>query len=157
MCYTRGMKKSIELHRRSDNHYQIVFLHQPISKTRPRAFSRGGLVTIVDPQLSIIRPIKSALIEVAHEHNLPCTALPVDVSIKFFFEWPASMPKKLRCNAVPVTQRRDVDNLAKTYLDIGNEVLWCDDRQVIRLEAIKAYDDEARVEMSVKTFFWCDQ
>lgn len=40
--------------------------------------------------------------------------------------------------------RSDIDNLAKFTLDIGNGILWEDDRLIIKLECIKKYSKKAK-------------
>lgn len=49
----------------------------------------------------------------------------------------------------PDLPRWDVDNVAKTLLDVGNNVLWADDRQIARLCIEKAYGPEDRTHIEV--------
>lgn len=49
----------------------------------------------------------------------------------------------------PDLPRWDVDNVAKTILDVGNGILWEDDRQIARLSIEKAYGPDDRTEIEV--------
>lgn len=42
------------------------------------------------------------------------------------------------------TGRPDLDNLAKFYLDCGNDILWSDDKKIISLNAVKFYSENPR-------------
>ena len=60
-----------------------------------------------------------------------------------------SMARKGKCYGEPCDSRPDIDNITKAILDGANGVVWKDDCQVWSLQAIKLWDDDPRVEVSV--------
>jgi len=80
------------------------------------------------------------------------------ISITFYCKRPKSHYRTgrnahLMKSGAPVvkTSKPDIDNHVKFYMDCGQDILWKDDSQVIRLEAWKVYEDEQgpRTEMEV--------
>jgi Holliday junction resolvase RusA-like endonuclease len=49
----------------------------------------------------------------------------------------------------PHTQKPDIDNLVKFYLDCGNGILWYDDSKIDKVTAIKTFGNENRTEMLI--------
>lgn len=39
--------------------------------------------------------------------------------------------------------QKDIDNICKFYLDCGNGILWKDDRQIVKIEAVKKYSKKS--------------
>lgn len=58
---------------------------------------------------------------------------PVRVTVEARFAYPNSTAKKRLIDGAPMTQRPDVENLAKTVLDGCTGVVWKDDAQVAEL------------------------
>jgi Holliday junction resolvase RusA-like endonuclease len=74
--------------------------------------------------------------------------------LKAFIEIPASWSKKKRAGAIdgsvlPVS-RPDLDNYVKAALDGMNEVVFSDDSQIVHLIAIKSYDENPRLVITVQ-------
>jgi len=72
---------------------------------------------------------------------------PKGVGIHVFRQRPKTLPKRIKW---PVT-KPDVDNYAKLVFDAFNGFIWPDDKEVVWLEATKAFCDDRgpRVEIVV--------
>jgi Holliday junction resolvase RusA-like endonuclease len=78
---------------------------------------------------------------------------PVSVFLYVRLPIPQSYPKKrkeacLNGSEMPC-KKPDIDNIAKTYLDAMNGVIFVDDTQVIDLHVKKVYATEAGVDVMV--------
>jgi Holliday junction resolvase RusA-like endonuclease len=66
---------------------------------------------------------------------------------------PQSYPKKRReaclSGAEKPCKKPDIDNIAKTYLDAMNGVIFVDDTQVIDLHVKKLYSEKSGVDVMV--------
>ena len=67
---------------------------------------------------------------------------PLVVTLIFIFKKPKSYSKGR--NKTFHTVKPDLDNLVKWILDVGNKILWYDDKQVVKIAAIKIYGEEER-------------
>jgi Holliday junction resolvase RusA-like endonuclease len=78
---------------------------------------------------------------------------PVSVFLYVRLPIPQSYPKKRReaclSGAEKPCKKPDIDNIAKTYLDAMNGVIFVDDTQVIDLHVKKLYAAEAGVDVMV--------
>jgi Holliday junction resolvase RusA-like endonuclease len=74
---------------------------------------------------------------------------PLRLGVVFNFLRPKSLTKKKALERPHPTVKPDIDNLLKTIMDAGNEVLWKDDSQVVELHARKAYGDTECIELVV--------
>lgn len=88
-------------------------------------------------------------------HHAPVAPLkgPIWLRIKAFMPIPQSKPKKWVADAIagivrPET-KPDLSNIIKHLEDVMNGVFFVDDRQIVSLEAEKAYGDPARWEVSL--------
>ena len=59
---------------------------------------------------------------------------------------------KMVANEVPCTNKNDVDNLAKFYLDAANQVLFHDDKMVSSLSCEKVWGIEEKVIIEISPF-----
>lgn len=70
---------------------------------------------------------------------------PLKVTINAFFEIPKSISKKKRQqileNEILPIVKPDTDNIAKSILDSLNGIAYKDDKQVVKLEVNKFYND----------------
>lgn len=74
----------------------------------------------------------------------------VHVTIKFYMPIRKSASKEMKrlmsWGMIPHVHKLDVDNCAKFHLDLGNQLLWRDDNQLVRVNLEKEYSRNPRVE-----------
>ena len=129
---------------------EITVPGKPIAKARPRFYRRGKYVGTYNGQemeegkfmLLVREQFEGELIEG-----------PVDLWLKFFMPIPKSTSKKnresMKLQLIRHTKRPDLDNLIKFTKDCLNEVVWKDDSQVCRIEAVKLYGESPRTEIRI--------
>lgn len=66
---------------------------------------------------------------------------PFAVSLTFTFRRPKSAKRRVHVEVKP-----DLDKLIRAVFDAVTGIVWWDDAQVVRCEAAKRYDDDARLE-----------
>lgn len=122
----------------------VVFV-EPVAKQRPR-FANGHAYT----------PTKTAeyeeLLRLAWKAtHKNCLTKYVTLECRFFMPIPKSWNQKnknLAKNGKLLPDKKpDIDNLLKAVMDAGNECMWWDDRQVIKIKAEKFYGEQPRVEI----------
>ena len=113
----------------------------PIPLARHR-FSRRGNAYDSQKQLKMVVGISLRNI---HEGR-PLYNGPLHLKIAFIFPWHHN-PKKPK----PYwhTARPDLDNLVKLICDVGNTIIWEDDKQICRIALEKRYGDNPRTEFTV--------
>ena len=128
---------------------RIIIPGEPIAKARHRAFIRNGHIATYDPQAKALRSIKLDMIDQRNGWRHEDCPLKVDIIFQLeairgaskaeanLRQWFTHFPFK---NAAAV-KRIDLDNICKTYLDCGNEVLWSDDRYIVQLSSRKVYSN----------------
>lgn len=125
---------------------KITIAGQPLSKLRPRFLSRKH---VIDPQSAQKHAIRQ---RIALQHKNP-TDKPLIVKLRFFMNSHSnanqSDTNKKLWGFSAHDMKPDVDNLAKFYLDCGNEILWKDDKQIVGLEIHKSYDINPRTEIEI--------
>ena len=128
---------------------------KPVAKGRPRLTKRVGLGRGV----YLYTPERTGNAEeiMQGEMRQACTTPlegPLQLSVVFCFRRPKSWPKAQR-DAVDNGEepwhvgKPDLDNLVKLVQDAGNGILWRDDAQIVRLEAIKVYGAENETVINV--------
>jgi Holliday junction resolvase RusA-like endonuclease len=132
-------------------HFQVE--GDPKGKGRPR-FSRVGNFTKVytDKQTLTYEAMIATFAKQAMGGTEPIKT-PVAVFLYVRLPIPQSYPKKrkeacLNGSEMPC-KKPDIDNIAKTYLDAMNGVIFVDDTQVIDLHVKKLYAAEAGVDVMV--------
>jgi Holliday junction resolvase RusA-like endonuclease len=132
-------------------HFQVE--GDPKGKGRPR-FSRVGSFTKIytDKQTLTYEAMIATFAKQAMGGTEPLKT-PVSVFLYVRLPIPQSYPKKRReaClnGAEKPCKKPDIDNIAKTYLDAMNGVIFVDDTQVIDLHVKKLYAAEAGVDVMV--------
>lgn len=121
--------------------FEITLPVKPRAKARPRATSRG---TVYTPKETVSAEREIGLFLKLNAAPLFEGAL--SLTVTFFFLKPKTAPKTRR----HPTQGPDLDNLVKLVSDAGNKILWRDDRQIVRIEAFKAYGDEEKINLRVE-------
>jgi Holliday junction resolvase RusA-like endonuclease len=78
---------------------------------------------------------------------------PLDVLVVAAFAVPASWSQKKRLSALTGTTfpvgRPDADNILK-MLDALNNVVWLDDKQIVRADIRKVYSDQPQLSIQVR-------
>lgn len=120
----------------------------PMAQKRDRiAVIQGMARSYKDPKQRVKEDNLRSLIY----RELPGNVLwPLKTPIRLFIgvalPIPASTTKRVRKEIldgmVMHTKKPDIDNLAKHLKDVGNGVIWQDDRQIWELRAKKYYSDE---------------
>ena len=132
-------------------HFQVE--GDPKGKGRPR-FSRVGSFTKVytDKQTLTYEALIATFAKQAMGGTEPLKT-PVSVFLYVRLPIPQSYPKKRReacLSGVEMPCKKpDIDNIAKTYLDAMNGVIFVDDTQVIDLHVKKLYSEKAGVDVMV--------
>lgn len=113
---------------------------------QPIAWARPGMNTyskvIFDTQ-------KGEKMVVATNLRFLCGASPVykgplAVSFKFYIEHGTKKEGSFH------SCRPDIDNLVKFYLDAATGILYDDDKQIVKLDAVKLYAREGRTEITIE-------
>ena len=132
-------------------HFQVE--GDPKGKGRPR-FSRVGNFTKVytDKQTLSYEAMIATFAKQAMGGSEPIKT-PVAVFLYVRLPIPQSYPKKRKeaClnGSEKPCKKPDIDNIAKTYLDAMNGVIFVDDTQVIHLHVKKVYAEKAGVDVMV--------
>ena len=131
--------------------FQLIFNVEgdPVGKQRPR-FARGRTYTpkkSVDYENLIASQALSAM----------CPSLPLETPVAVYIyinhAIPASYSKKRRAdclNRLERPKKPDLDNVAKSFLDAMNGIVYKDDVQVVSLHVTKRYDTIASVHVCVR-------
>lgn len=129
----------------------IIIQGEPHSQPRARATSVGSHVRMWDPGAS---DKESANVEmrmqlpegyrVAHEDRFE-----VEINAYYKNKNYNTHDYNFRTWNTNKTSKPDLDNIAKFYLDAGNELVWHDDAQVSSLKVTKHYSKVPRVEMKI--------
>ena len=123
-------------------------------KGRVRFVRATGRAYTPDATASAIEQIRMAYAEAANGIKAP-KGIPVCVEIKTQRPMPKSRPKRMEFEHDVF--KPDIDNVCKLVLDALNGVAWCDDTQVVAIDAFK-YDRQRnideRTEISVQIEDW---
>ena len=79
----------------------------------------------------------------------------IEMNVVFYMPIPASLSDKKRLELVgePHIKKPDSDNLLKTYKDAFEGVLYKNDSQIYKVDILKIYSDNPRVEIELKEVF----
>jgi Holliday junction resolvase RusA-like endonuclease len=118
----------------------VVVAGEPVAKGRPRMTKRGFAYTPASTRKYEAHGRLAA--QVAIDGRPPIEA-PVRVELLIELPVPSSWSARKRAMAITgdilPTSRPDVDNYIKAALDSINEIVVCDDSQVVELRARKKY------------------
>lgn len=135
---------------RRANMIDIIIPGKPIAKKRPRFARRGKHVVTYNDQET--EEGKFFLLAREQFNQNPITGA-VDLWVRFFMPIPKSTSKKNResmnLGLIRHTKKPDLDNLVKFVKDCLNGLVWKDDSQVCRLEAVKMYGENPRTEIRI--------
>jgi Holliday junction resolvase RusA-like endonuclease len=135
---------------------QIIFkvIGDPKGKGRPR-FSRLGKFTKVYTDQQTI-DYETAIGISASQAMGSSKALETPVAVFLYIRLPVPQSySKKRSEAClsgseHPTKKPDIDNVAKTFLDAMNKIIYKDDTQVIQLHVNKVYALESGVDVMIK-------
>ena len=128
----------------------ITILGKPHYQKRARVVSKP-FTRMYDPcsseKKNLIKMIKSSVDVEGYVEYLEST--PFKATMEFIYSRPKSHLKKdgsLRKGYNEShTTKPDIDNIVKFYLDVGNELLYDDDKNCIEVNASKRYGKTERV------------
>lgn len=135
----------------------FVILGEPIAKARPRFFKRGDFVGTYNSQRTeegrFLFHVKEGWRRDKPLEGALCLYL------GFYFKRPRSHfgtgrnANKLKPSAPkhPSSKNKDLDNLIKFVLDCFNGIVFVDDKQVVEIIAFKAFGDQPRTYVSVRS------
>lgn len=144
---------------------KITIPGTPLAMMRPRAVIRGRHAGVYDPQSKIKAKQRSlmaklvALEDCDSNHLEDLYSLPLHVLIRFLVPVPfsdaiPSRNEKLHGAILP-DKKPDLDNKIKYILDIGNEIIWRDDAQIVSLEAKQFYSETPCTILDVRPIKIC--
>jgi Holliday junction resolvase RusA-like endonuclease len=117
----------------------------PVGKQRARTFLHHGRISHYLPpeSRSYEKQVQLVAWREMQALRLKPIAGAVAVDLKFTFVPPASWSEKKKLAAiagdVPHVSKPDCDNLAKTWLDAMNRIVFTDDAKVVQITARKCY------------------
>lgn len=127
--------------------HKFVVAGTPVAKGRPRFARMGSFIRAYTPKKTRMAEESIAeQIKRVYGHSGPLSG-PVAVSMKFLFPLPKAMRTKKKLaefNKCPATHlsKPDLDNLAKSYSDAMNGIVWTDDKIIVQLCLSKEYTTE---------------
>jgi Holliday junction resolvase RusA-like endonuclease len=128
----------------------------PISKARPRSCIRNGSIHYYSSQHDVEDEVRSHIVARLTSLLQPyrvqqyldyCRKLQVsfNITITFNFQAPFSgrpLQRNSKLWKDTPTDKPDIDNLLKFYLDAGNLILWPDDSSVISVHCEKKFSED---------------
>jgi Holliday junction resolvase RusA-like endonuclease len=115
----------------------------PVAKQRPRVSSYKGRVRVHTPEVSANYERAVQLVAWREMRGRDPFPGAVEVELRFQFAPPASWPQKKKLAAIagqiPHTSKPDADNLAKSWLDGMNRIVFKDDAAVTKVTAEKRF------------------
>ena len=126
----------------------IVLNSKPVCQKRAR-MTRSGI--IYDSQKKDKLILRHLITNQLEKCDLLKTN-PLKVEMLFYNEMPPSYSekKKQKLEGKPDVRHYDIDNVAKFYLDVMNDLVYKDDSQVCELFCKKTYARDSKVEIRIK-------
>lgn len=133
------------------NIVRITLHGTPVPKGRARMTRRGSVYTpqkTVDYETAIAWEAKTAM------RGEPPFDSPCRMSLAVFLPIPQSWSKKKQAAAgrqeVAPVGKPDLDNFLKSALDGLNKIVFTDDSIVVKIDAVKTYSGNPRIEIEVE-------
>lgn len=125
---------------------EIVIGGAPLGQSRPRVTRFGTYSPQKKIKQSVELQMLAQLSKIPHFVPLSC---PLRAEFEFHMPIPKSWSKRKKENApaTPHLVKPDVSNMIKFYEDIGNGILYADDKQIVEVSAEKFYSDEPKAIM----------
>jgi len=122
----------------------------PIAKIRARYRVRGGFAQTYDPQ----EKLKKGVIAFLQKYKPDSFGDKYSVILDFYLPYPSVSKKEKNLISWGIQKkpsRKDIDNLAKFYLDCANGILFPDDNMIVKLSASKCYGNNPKVVINIQT------
>lgn len=132
------------------NTITITIPGAPIAKKRPKFFRRGPFVGAYNPQETEEGKWLWSATQSMGGPDFGILSDPVELSMSFYMPIPSSISAKKKQELKHHIKKPDIDNLQKFCLDCLNGVLFRDDRQVYKIEAVKLYSEDPRTQIEVR-------
>jgi Holliday junction resolvase RusA-like endonuclease len=126
----------------------ITLPGEPVAKIRPRVCRKFTY----DPQDKLKTAAKFQLLEMLQHKNFykPYPKdFPIEIQFDFYMTPKVGEEKLPEWGITENVSKKDIDNLCKFYLDVMNEIVYADDKQVTELKAAKLYDLNPRTEIRI--------
>lgn len=127
---------------------RIVIPGQPIAKKRHRCGCRGRHPVAYDLQSKennfMRRELYRILDKIPENENMAPIAGYLDVSLSFYLEVPESSTAAVKSAKIwdlQLPSKQDLSNMIKFYEDVGNQILWHDDSQIVSLTASMRFSE----------------
>jgi len=128
---------------------KFILYGKPKSKNRPRAAKYGDSVRIYSDQTKEQAHDKSELMRQMRDLGyLQRLREPISVTMRFHMG-KAGRAGTGYLNGQPKPTKPDIDNMAKWYLDVMNDLIFDDDRFVTELWCEKLYSVKPKVELYI--------
>jgi len=129
---------------------KLIIHGQPQAKMRARTCRRGREAFTYDPQDAEKTALKWKIKHTYHE--LP-NVNPLYIKLDFYLLPALSDPtRNLKLHGVEEhTNKKDIDNLEKFFLDCANKILYNDDSQIISINSSKQWSENPRTEVEIIT------
>lgn len=130
---------------------QVQIPGKPVAQGRARAYVMGGKARLVDPEKSRDwKSYASGLMQDAMGDRAPLTG-PVFLIVAAVWECPKGEAKKRALTERWRPKLPDLDNVIKCCQDAANGVLFVDDKQIVKVEAVKVQAKRGSPPMVVVT------
>ncbi len=129
---------------------RLTIAGEPSAQTRPRAQRRGQGIHIHDTQDTVeARAYARRQVENQWGNRRPLEGM-LKISVVAIFACPKSHERKREPPALRFKPNgKDIDNIAKFYMDVLNGLVYGDDSQVCSLKAAKFYAAQGDRPMTV--------
>ena len=127
---------------------------KPIAKARARHSRKGGKIMTYDPQSNEKNYVKLLMKKQKtyrfRDGAFLCVELTLGIPIQK--NTPKTEKNAKLWGFEKPSQKPDLDNYAKFYLDCANGILWHDDNQVVKLILEKKYSEKPYTELKVMPY-----
>lgn len=128
----------------------VLIAGEPVAKGRPRMTRRGIAYT---PAATRKFEAHGRLAAQTAMDGRPPIEAPVRIELLAELPVPASWPERKRAQAITgdilPTSRPDIDNYIKSALDSINEIVVCDDSQIVEVRASKKFGIAPKMVMTI--------
>ncbi|HJU78125.1 MAG TPA: RusA family crossover junction endodeoxyribonuclease [Nitrososphaeraceae archaeon] len=130
--------------------FKMILYGEPISKKRHRTKRVKGKIRSYDPQEDDKIVTKICMGVQRNAQNIEIIEGPLSATFSFY-----CTPNQVRYNdkiwgLAYHTDKPDIDNMIKYYLDCANEIVFADDKQIVSCTAQKYYSSNSRTEIIIE-------
>ena len=129
----------------------FTVIGKPQAKARPRITKKGYAYT-PKKTLDFENLVKLSYLQQIGRSEM--IKGPIELEVKFYWQIPKSYTKKKKESIIKgellYTKKPDLDNCIKSIMDALNEIVYEDDKQIVKIIASKHYTTEkARTEIRI--------